>query len=123
MHILLVEDNPLDIGLVKIFLEDGLRTPFRLEEARRLAEALQRIGTGGIDVVLLDLCLPDSDGLATFQQFHAAGSGVPIVVLSGTAQESIALEAVRMGAQDYLVKGKTDSDMLARALKFAVERT
>jgi DNA-binding NarL/FixJ family response regulator len=118
----LVEDNPADAELVRAFLEEGSASFCQLEEARRLSAALKRIVRGGIDVVLLDLWLPDSSGLATFQRFHARCNDVPVVVLSGMDQESVALEAVKMGAQDYLVKGKADGEMLVRALRFAVER-
>ena len=122
MQILLVEDNPSDAELVRTFLEDGLKAPFVMEQARRLSTGLRRIVRGGIDVVLLDLGLPDCNGLATFQRFHAQGNGVPIVVLSAMDEENIALEAVRLGAQDYLVKGKTNEEMISRALRFAIER-
>jgi len=78
---------------------------FRLERVDRLATGAGRLLQAGVDVVLLDLGLPDSQGLATFNQIHAREPNVPVVVLSGAADEDLAIAAVEAGAQDYLVKG------------------
>jgi DNA-binding NarL/FixJ family response regulator len=123
IRILLIEDNPFDAYLVEVFLEQGLNMPVTLAHATGLAAGLSMIGAQAFDVILLDLNLPDSAGLDTFSKVHARVSGVPIVVLSADDEEDAALAAVRMGAQDYLVKGMTDSYLLARSLQFAIERS
>jgi DNA-binding NarL/FixJ family response regulator len=123
IRILLIEDNPFDAYLVEIFLEQGLNIPAALVHARDLAAGLGMAATQAFDVVLLDLNLPDSAGLETFSKVHAQVGDVPIVVLSADDQEDAALAAVRMGAQDYLVKGMTDSYLLGRSLQFAIERS
>jgi DNA-binding NarL/FixJ family response regulator len=122
IHVLLIEDNPNDAELVELFLDQGLAGSFVLDRAARLSTALRKLAQGGFDVVLLDLLLPDSAGLSTFRRVHAAAGEVPIVVFSGADSDQDALTAVRMGAQDYLIKGKTDARLLARSVRFALVR-
>ena len=122
MHVLLIEDNPSDAGLVRVFLQRELRDHCQLEHQPTLKLGVARLLRGGIDVALIDLDLPDSQGSNTVQTVRAEADGVPIVVLTGFDEEASALEAVRMGAQDYLVKGKTDAALLVRTLQFAIER-
>lgn len=122
MHVLLIEDNPSDAVLVRTFLRRELSNRCQLEHHLTLKLGLERLRRGGVDVALIDLDLPDSRGPSTFQAVLAEADGVPIVVLTGFDQEGAALEAVRMGAQDYLVKGKTDAKLLVRTLRFAIER-
>ena len=122
MHVLLIEDNPSDAGLVRTFLRRELRGGCRLDHEVTLKLGLERLRRGGIDVALIDLDLPDSQGASTVQTVRAKADGVPIVVLTGFDEEEAAIEAVRMGAQDYLVKGKTDAALLVRTLRFAIER-
>jgi len=119
--VLLVEDSAADARLVRERLAeaDGL---FRIECADRLAAGVSRVMQGGIDVVLLDLGLPDSQGLATFTEIHRRQPAVPVVVLSGAADEQLAMEAVQAGAQDYLVKATASCQVLTRALCYAIER-
>ncbi len=93
-----------------------------LEHVERLSTARSLLAEGATDVVLLDLGLPDSQGLDTFEKVHSAHPQVPIVILTGLKDDTQAVEAVRRGAQDYLSKGKLDGPLLARALKYAVER-
>ncbi len=88
----------------------------------RLSTGLERLAKNSVDVVLLDLLLPDSQGLETFDRMHSQAPQVPIIVLSGLDDESLALEAVRKGAQDYLVKGEVDSRLLGRSIRYAIER-
>ena len=97
-------------------------TAFDLEWADQLSSGLERLAAGGIDAVLLDLSLPDSQGFDTFVKTHTQAAQVPIIVLSGLDDEELAGKAVREGAQDYLVKGNVDSNLLVRALRYAVER-
>ncbi len=93
-----------------------------LEYVDRLSTGLDRLASGSVDVVLLDLGLPDSQGLATFTSVQAVAHNIPILILTGFTDDAIALEAVRRGAQDYLIKGKTDSALLIRAIDYAIAR-
>ncbi len=123
LRILVIEDNPADAELINVFLKEGLRASFTVERASNLAAGLRRLAQGGLDIVLLDLWLPDSDGIDTFYSVYSQVDPIPIVVLSGVDEEAVAMSAVRHGAQDYLVKGKADSELLARSLQFAIERS
>lgn len=120
--ILLIEDNPGDARLIQEMLSEPGRVDYRLVHADRLSTGLERFLEGGIDVVLLDLSLPDSQGLETLSKVRAQSSAVPIIVLTGLDDEVTAVEAVRQGAQDYLVKGDVDSKLLWRALRYSMER-
>lgn len=128
VRVLLVEDNPSDVDLIQEALEEGALDPalsgpaLRLEQVDRLAAALERLATGEIDVVLLDLSLPDSHGFETFVRLQAASPSTPVVILSGLDDEAMAIRAVREGAQDYLVKGQVDGKTLTRSIYYAVER-
>ena len=122
MRILLIEDNPGDARLIKEMLADAAGQVFTIERVSRLAEGLERLGRGDFDLVLLDLDLPDSRGLDTFTKAYAQAPHVPFVVLTGLADETLALNAVRHGAQDYLFKDETYSHLLLRAIRYATER-
>ncbi|MBI3159265.1 MAG: PAS domain S-box protein [Chloroflexi bacterium] len=122
LRVLLVEDNEDHSNLIRMFLERGSVQRFEVVQVHRLKEALQKVRNEKFDVVLLDLSLPESQGLSTFYSLHARGGGVPIVVLSGTDDELIAIEAVRGGAQDYLVKGRADHQLVVRSIRYAIER-
>jgi two-component system cell cycle response regulator len=120
INALLVEDSHEYARLIQVLLaEAGL---FQVESAARLSEAMERLAAGGVDVVLLDLSLPDAGGIGTFSKAHEAFPDVPIVVLTGLDDESLAMEAVKRGAQDYLVKGHVEDQALVRSLRYAVER-
>lgn len=121
LTVLLIEDNPGDTRLIQEMLAEASGVTFELECAHRLSTGLERLAEGGIDVVLLDLGLPDSQGLDTFDKVYAHAQ-IPAIVLSGLDDESLAVEAVQRGAQDYLIKGQIDSNPLARAIRYAVER-
>ena len=120
--VLLVEDNPGYAHLTRKTLAVAWDSPLDLECADRLSTGLERLAAGDIDVVLLDLSLPDSRGLVTFASMYAQAPGVPIIVLSGIDDEALAVEAVRQGAQDYLVKGRAEGDTLVRSIRYAIER-
>lgn len=122
VNILLVEDNPADARLIQEMLKDVPSGRFDLTQVERLADALQRIHESDFDVILLDLRLPDSEGFTTYERLHAEARDAPIVILSGMADETLAVRAVQEGAQDYLVKGKVDGESLARAIRYAVVR-
>ena len=120
--VLLVEDNPGHALLLREMLGRTAPAQFAVTHVARLDEALERLGEGPFDLVLLDLSLPDSMGFETFAQAHARMPESPIIVLSGLEDEELALRAVREGAQDYLVKGQVDGNLLARAIRYAIER-
>jgi len=122
IRVLLVEDNATDAALIRESLERAGAGPFQLTHVDCLHAALQHLGNGHVDVVLLDLGLPDSQGLDTVRQMHAATSSVPLVVLTGQSDEAPAFEALKEGAQDYLVKGQADGAVMAHALLTAIER-
>jgi len=121
-RILLVEDNPGDARLLRETLRDAESLPFELAHAGRLAEAEARLASEACDVVLLDLSLPDAHGLETVRRTLRAAPEVPIIVLTGLDDETLAVQAVQAGAQDYLVKGRVESILLARAIRYAMER-
>ena len=100
----------------------NLKGIHKIERVDRLSKGLDQLVASGIDAVLLDLGLPDSQGLNTFEKIHAAAKQVPILILTGFNDDAVALEAVRRGAQDYLIKGKFDAELLIRAISYAVER-
>jgi len=122
VNILLVEDNALDARLIQEVLEQVEGTPFELKHSESLEPALGRLAEGGVDVVILDLNLPDSSGLETLARVRAQAEDVPVVVLTGSDDEERALEAVHMGAQDYLVKGQMSASLLKRSIRYAIER-
>jgi len=122
IKVLLIEDDPEYAYLVREMLAVAGGAPFDLECADRLSTGLERLAAGGIDVILLDLLLPDSWGLDTFVKAFAQVPGVPMIVLSGLGDEALAVEAVREGAQDYLVKGQVGGNLLVRAIRYAIER-
>jgi PAS domain S-box-containing protein len=123
VRVLLVEDNPGDARMVEIQLsEAGSSANFEVVRAERLGEALERLEHSRFDAILLDLSLPDASGLETVSRLRAAAFQTPIVVLSGRADEETSLQALHMGAQDYLIKGQTDSDLVVRSIRYAIER-
>lgn len=122
MKSLLVEDNPADARLIREMLKESPAGTFEFHQVGRLQAALERLRGESFDVVLLDLGLPDSQGMGTLTLMEKASGGVPIVVLTGLDDERFALEVVRAGAQDYLVKGRFDSQLLVRTIRYAVER-
>ena len=122
IKVLLIEDNPGDARLIELMLGEAGGELFEIESVDRLATGLHRLRQNGIAVILLDLSLPDSRGLATFSQLHAAAPGLPIIVLSGLNDTTVAVQAVHEGAQDFLIKGQVDGQLLARAMRYAIER-
>ncbi len=122
IKVLLIEDNPGDARLIEVMLSLVSGALFDVENANRLSDGLKHLSEGKIDAVLLDLGLPDSSGLDTFEKVHDHAPEVPIVMLTGLDDTELSLEGVRMGAQDYLVKGRVDGDLLARTLRYAIER-
>ena len=122
IKVLLVEDNLGDAGLLYEGLEEAVPGQFEMTHVRRLSEALEYLWEETCDVVLLDLGLPDSHGLDTLVVTRAQAPGVPIVVLTGFQDEALAVEALKGGAQDYLVKGQVDGTLLGRTMRYAIVR-
>jgi diguanylate cyclase (GGDEF)-like protein len=120
--VLLVEDNPGDARLLRELLADATPASFDIVHASCLKTALQLVQTSSPDVVLLDLSLPDAQGLETFERIFEQAPELPIVVLTGLEDDELALRAVQKGAQDYLVKGQVSTPLLVRAVRYAVER-
>lgn len=121
-RILLVEDNPGDARLVRESLAESRENPFDVEVVGRLEEAVERLRAGSIDAVLLDLSLPDSQGEATFLAAKAVAAGVPIIVLTGQGDETIAERLGHGGAQDYVEKIDLRGNNLSRAIRYAIGR-
>jgi signal transduction histidine kinase len=126
LSVLVIEDDPGDFGLVKTYLRQAGLTHVGDTEsvlwAKTLAEGISATRRAMPDVVLLDLSLPDSAGLATVRAMRAAVPDTPIVVLTGHDEKTLALATLESGAQDYLVKGQFDNDALGRALRYALVR-
>lgn len=122
LNVLIVEDNPGDLRLIREFLKESSSPVFRTAHAGRLSEALPAMAAGSFDVVLLDLDLPDSSGLAGLEKMTAAAPGIPVIVLTGRNDEALGLEALQKSAGDYLVKGQIDTHLLVRGIKYAIER-
>jgi signal transduction histidine kinase len=120
--VLLIEDNPGDARLIQEMLRRAQRAPVRLECAEGLEAGLDLLAGGGLDLVLLDLSLPESQGLETLLRVRTHAPGVPVVVLTASGDEELGNRAVQAGAQDYLIKGQVDGLMLARAMRYALER-
>jgi signal transduction histidine kinase len=122
VKILLVEDNLAEARLLQEFLKQANSNEFSLVHVKRLKEALQQLTDNTYDIILLDLTLPDSEGLSSLNPLMSQAPGLPIVVLTNTNDDELALEAVRQGAQDYLVKRQVNPALLLRSLRYAIER-
>jgi putative two-component system response regulator len=119
---LLIEDNSLDTRLIRECLSEVTNTRVTLECADCLSAGLQRLHSAPPDVLLLDLGLPDSQGLHTLSRVLAEAPGAPVVVITGLDDEQTAYQALGEGAQDYLIKGHVDGDLLVRSMRYAIER-
>ncbi|MFO8010463.1 MAG: PAS domain S-box protein [Dehalococcoidia bacterium] len=122
VQVLMVEDNPGDIRLIQTMLDEVSDQSFSLVYADCLKEGIEHLASNEPDVVLLDLGLPDSRGLDTLNKLQSQATALPVVILTGLYDEDIAIEAVKSGAQDYLVKGQATGEALARSLSYAIER-
>jgi len=122
LHLLLVEDNAGDARLIREFLREAGLGECPLEEVEQLQAAVERLRSGGLDLVLLDLSLPDSQGLDTVRRVVQAAPSVPVVVLTGLDDQHLAAEALAAGAQDYLIKHEINPVSLARVIRYALDR-
>lgn len=121
LQVLLVEDNALDVQILRrMFCAEQER--FVLTHTTRMAQAEARLAQGGIDILLLDMGLPDGHGLETLRRARRAAPGVAMIVLTGLEDEDLAAQAIKEGAQDYLIKGQIENRALPRALRYALER-
>jgi len=120
--VLLIEDNLGDIVSIRTMISELSDGCFELKFAESLGEALTILRNENFDVILMDLGLPDSQGFRTFTQVHNKMPELPIIIITGLEDEDLGVNAVKEGAQDYLVKGQVDKKLLARSLKFAIER-
>jgi two-component system, cell cycle response regulator len=121
-RILLVEEDHESLESLRESLAQVRDARFEIEWAGELATALQRLSLGGVDIVLLDLALPDSEGLVTFERCYAFAPDVPIIVLTSMDDEGAGVSTVQGGAQDYLVKALVDGNVLVRSIRYAIER-
>jgi diguanylate cyclase (GGDEF)-like protein len=121
-HVLLIEDNPGDARLIREMLAGDEASPFILQCAERLSTGIELLSREAPALVLLDLSLPDSFGLETFARVYAHSPGVPIIVLTGNDDQTVALSAVKGGAQDYLVKSRLERELLLRSMQYSIER-
>ena len=122
LRVLLIEDNPVDARVIEWCLKDLEGVQIQLDQARRLAEGLATLSSENFDAILLDLCLPESMGLDTLHEVRRRHPGVPIVVITGLGSAEVAVDALKAGADDYLVKGRLDGRQLVRAIQYARER-
>jgi len=122
VRILLIEDNPGDARLIAELLSDGATFPFELRTAGRLADGLHALAEAPVDVLLLDLTLPDAAGLKALGETVERAPGAPVLVITGQADLGFAVEAAAHGADDYLVKAQVTATGLARTIRYALER-
>jgi signal transduction histidine kinase len=122
LQVLLVEDNAGDARLLREMFSKERPDSFELTHLLRMSEAVTHLAKGGVDIILLDMGLPDGHGLDTVRRAHSAAPGVPLIVLTGLDDEALAAEAMKEGAQDYLIKGQIENRALPRVLRHAIER-
>ncbi len=122
IQLLLIEDNPGDVRLLRRMLAGALDSGFELHVVSRLADGYAYLDDHQVDAILLDLGLPDSTGLGTFHALQSRRPDLPIIVLTGLSDQEVAVQVLRAGGQDYLVKGHIDVHLLARSIRYAIER-
>jgi PAS domain S-box-containing protein len=123
INILLVEDNPGDARLIDIYLKESFENIFTLMTADYLSKGIELLQHNTFNIIILDLSLPDSDGLNTFKRIHEHAPETPIIVLTGLEDELMGINAMKLGAQDFLVKGKLKINSLKRSIKYSIERS
>ena len=123
-RVLLIDDDKDDLQMIEdiLFKMNGHAQDFVLETAQNLEAGILRLAKNNIDIVLLDLHLPDSQGIETFVKLNKAAPEIPVIIMSVIYDDALAIEAVRKGAQDYLFKKETSPEVLVRTIRFAVER-
>lgn len=123
IRVLLIEDNDADANLIRELLleKNNHGFSFEVEYVPRLSEGLERMASGEFDTVLLDLSLPDSSGLETLARVHSFSATTPVIVVSGSLEQQIAVRALSAGAKDYFIKGLIDARLLVKAIVRQVE--
>jgi DNA-binding response OmpR family regulator len=122
IRVLLIEDSQSDAALFEVHLEQARSVKYQIHIAETLADGVTFLKSNPVDIALVDLNLPDSFGIDTCRKLHKAAPSIPIIVLTGLADEEKALEAMQVGAQDYLVKGEINGNVLARSIRYSIER-
>jgi DNA-binding NtrC family response regulator len=122
IRILHIEDSPADVVLVQEILADAKEFSGTVLHADLLSLGLEKLTTNAVDIILLDLNLPDSAGKNTFQAVKEIARDTPVIIMTGLNDEQAAVNAVREGAQDYLVKSQVDANLLVRSIRYAIER-
>jgi two-component system, NarL family, sensor histidine kinase UhpB len=121
IRIILVEDNPGDALIIQEMLKEIYENNFDLHRFQRVDDGLKHLNED-FDIMLLDLNLPDSQGIETFNTMNKHAPELPIIILTGLVDEELAINIVSEGAQDYLVKGQIDKQLLSRSIKYSIER-
>jgi PAS domain S-box-containing protein len=122
IKVLLVEDNPGDVVIIQEMFKEIYGVDFKVTPSNDLLTGIKLLNKNDFDILLLDLNLPDSHGIETFRNMNQSAPDLPIIILTGFSDEELAISSVGEGAQDYLVKGQIDSPLLARSIKYAIER-
>lgn len=122
IKILHIEDNPADVALVQEILAEAKEFPCTVHHVGLLSLGLEKLTANAIDIILLDINLPDSSGKSTFQAVKERARDTPVIIMTGLDDEQAAINAVREGAQDYLVKSQVDANLLVRSIRYAIER-
>lgn len=123
INVVAVEDNPADLELIKELLQGNSHRTYQIVAFDHLKLATDYLKSNSADVVLLDLNLPDSQGISTFQKIHAAVPKVPILILTGFADEKLALDTLKEGAEDYIFKDDLNESMIDRVIRYSIERS
>jgi diguanylate cyclase (GGDEF)-like protein len=122
IRVLLIEDNPADVRLVRECFAELKDVLFLINDTNCITTAVNHVSEQHFDIILLDLSLPDSIGLETLHHMHSHAPSIPIIVLTGLDDDDLALTAMRHGAQDYLLKGQFDINLLSRVIRYTIER-
>ncbi len=122
IKMLLFEDDPGDFALLREYIAEDKSANIKLENVQRLEDGLELLSQDKFDIILVDLSLPDSHGFETFEQINTTWPEIPIIVLTGNEDDDLATQAVKAGAQDYLVKGQFEQQLLIRSIRHALER-
>jgi two-component system, cell cycle response regulator len=123
LQVLLLEDNPGDARLLREMFSQESPDSYHLTHLSRMSDAEIHLAKGGVDIVLLDMGLPDGHGLELLRRARAAAPGAAIIVLTGFDDEALRSEAIKQGAQDYLIKGQIENHAFVRVLRQALERS
>lgn len=122
IKVLLIEDNLGDFELILRMLDKSENVKFKLSHTQKLGSGLELLEMNKFDIILLDLGLPDCEGLNSFKVIFKKYSTIPIIILTGLANEETGIKSIKYGAQDYLVKGEFNGKLLVRAIQYAIER-